>query len=186
MEEFIYEDPQLGKVIFKQNPRAKKYIIRIKSNEINVTIPRGGNYSFAERFFRGNRTKIIQELELLKERQQEVYPVDEPTLQAQAKNYLPEKLKSLAITHGFEYRKVKISKSRTRWGSCSSKATINLSFYLILLPKHLIEYVLLHELCHTVEMNHGPDFWKLLDKHTGGKAKELRKELRQYSVKYNL
>jgi predicted metal-dependent hydrolase len=103
-------------------------------------------------------------------------------LRVRAQQYLPAEMQRLAQLHGFQYRQVKIRKSKTRWGSCSSKGIINLSFYLILLPSHLIEYVLLHELCHTVEMNHGPNFWALLDRHTRNRSKLLRKELRSYHI----
>ncbi len=52
----------------------------------------------------------------------------------------------------------------------------------MLVPAHLIEYVILHELCHTREMNHGDKFWKLMDKVTDGKSKALRQELKQYNM----
>ena len=107
---------------------------------------------------------------------------EENELRLRAKQYLPVEMQRLAEQHGFQYRQVKIRKSKTRWGSCSSKGIINLSFYLMLLPSHLIEYILLHELCHTVVMNHSADFWSLLDRHTQGRAKALRKELRQFHI----
>jgi predicted metal-dependent hydrolase len=106
----------------------------------------------------------------------------EKELRISAKQYLPAEMQRLAQHHGFHYQQVKIRKSKTRWGSCSSKGIINLSFYLMLLPSHLIEYVLLHELCHTVEMNHSAAFWSLLDSHTHQRAKLLRKELRRYHI----
>ena len=107
---------------------------------------------------------------------------EENELMIRAKHYLPPEIQRLAQQHNFRYSQIKIRKSKTRWGSCSSKGIINLSFYLMLLPVHLIEYVLLHELCHTVVMNHSADFWSLLDSHTQGRAKALRKELRQYYI----
>ena len=57
---------------------------------------------------------------------------------------------------------------------CSARGNINLSYFLVLLPGHLIDYVLLHELAHTREMNHGEHFWKLLDSMTGNKAQDFR------------
>lgn len=106
----------------------------------------------------------------------------EKGLRHEANRILPKMLKELAITHGFTYGKTKIMSGKTRWGSCSSKGNINLSFYLLLLPKHLVEYVLLHELCHTKEMNHGVKFWALLNSVSGNKAKALVAEIKQHSI----
>lgn len=93
---------------------------------------------------------------------------------------LPPVLEMFAKKYGLKYRKVKITGARKRWGSCSSAGSISLSCYLLLLPPHLSDYVLLHELAHTVEMNHGPGFWRQLDSMTEGQALQLRKELREY------
>lgn len=97
-----------------------------------------------------------------------------------AGNYLPPLLEELSVRYGLSYRKVRITGARSRWGSCTAARTISLSCYLMLLPPHLMDYVLLHELAHTREMNHGPRFWALLDQLTGGKALSLRAELRNY------
>jgi predicted metal-dependent hydrolase len=180
----VIEDPQLGAVLFRYNHRAKKYIIRIKPDAVTVTIPYRGNYKEAEAFFKKNRGLVLKKLEEAKVKtppKQELSPQQEQELRLRAVAFFPNELKRLAREHGFKYTTVKIRKSRTRWGSCSSKGSINISLYLILLPSYLIEYVLLHELCHTVYMNHSPLFWNLLDKHTQGRSKELRKALRNYS-----
>ena len=97
---------------------------------------------------------------------------------------LPPVLEMFAQRHRLTYKKVKINGARRRWGSCTAAGTINLSCYLMLLPPHLSDYVLLHELAHTVEMNHGPRFWRLLDSLTGNKAQTLRKELRNYRLPF--
>ena len=74
---------------------------------------------------------------------------------------------------------MKIQTSKTRWGSCSASNSINLSVYLMTLPSHLMDYVILHELCHTVHHDHSDAFWALMDKVTDGKAHALRNELKQ-------
>ena len=79
---------------------------------------------------------------------------------------------------------MKINASTGRWGSCSARGDINLSLHLMLLPLHLIDYVLLHELCHTREMNHGPRFWALLDRMTDGKARALCEELKSFRCSF--
>lgn len=106
--------------------------------------------------------------------------VIEEALRRNAKIILPPRLYMLSMQHNLPYKSVKINSSSGRWGSCSTRGNINLSYYLVLLPKHLMDYVLLHELAHTREMNHGERFWALLDKLTDGKAQALRMELRKY------
>ena len=101
-------------------------------------------------------------------------------LKKRAEEYLPPLVACWAERYGLSYRTVKITKARSRWGSCSSERHISLSYYLMLLPAHLMDYVVLHELAHTREMNHGPHFWELLDRMTEGRALALRKELRAY------
>lgn len=100
-----------------------------------------------------------------------------------AKRELPPLLKGLAVRNGFRYTSVKIQSSQTRWGSCSHVNSINLSLFLLLLPKHLIEYVLLHELCHTVEHNHSERFWVLLQS-VAPDSDRLKKELSQHSIRH--
>lgn len=114
-----------------------------------------------------------------KEVQTKIRNYVEAALRAEAKRFLPLKLEELAKKYDFTYLNVKINRSKTRWGSCSSKKNINLSYFCMLLPLHLIEYVLLHELCHTIEMNHGERFWQLLNNVTDNKAKVLAKELKE-------
>lgn len=101
-----------------------------------------------------------------------------------AETYLPPLLSMWAERFGLTYRKVRITGARSRWGSCSAARTISLSCYLMLLPAKLMDYVILHELAHTKEMNHGPRFWELLDGMTEGKALLLRKELRAYRTSF--
>lgn len=101
-------------------------------------------------------------------------------MRKKAEEYLPPLVQYWSSLFDLPYNKVTISKARSRWGSCSSKRDISLSFYLMLLPAHLMDYVILHELAHTREMNHGPKFWELLNQLTDGKALVLRKELRMH------
>lgn len=108
----------------------------------------------------------------------------EIALRTEAKRVLVEKLDNLARQFGFDYTKVSINKSRGRWGSCSSKRNINLSYFCLFLPEYLIDFIILHELCHTVEMNHGDRFWYLLDKVTGFKAKALTKDLMSVKIRW--
>lgn len=105
----------------------------------------------------------------------------ERALKVEAKQFLPDKAKALAVKYDFNYNNLALKNIKSRWGSCSTKNNINLSIHLMRLPDHLIDYVILHELVHTVHHNHSKQFWKLLDKVTGG-ARILDKELRKYHI----
>lgn len=103
-------------------------------------------------------------------------------LRKEAKRLLPDRTQQLADQFGFDFTDVKIQSSKSRWGSCSGVKSINLSLYLMLLPAPLIDYVILHELCHTKEMNHGIKFWKWMNKVTNDKSRELRAQLKHYHM----
>lgn len=91
------------------------------------------------------------------------------------------RLQELSASTGITYNRSFVRQSHTNWGSCSSNGNINLSVFLMALPSRYIDYVLLHELCHRREMNHGSRFWALLDSFTAGQAKRLRKDMNEYA-----
>lgn len=99
----------------------------------------------------------------------------------EAKKILPVRLNEFARKHQLTYNRVTIKNNRSRWGSCSQKNNINLSLHLMRLPSHLIDYILLHELAHTLHKNHGRRFWQRLEKICPD-AKSLDKELRGYRI----
>jgi len=101
-------------------------------------------------------------------------------LRLEAKRVLPAKTALFAKQHGLTYGNVKIGSSRGRWGSCSTHKDINYSLFLMLLPERLIDYVVLHELAHTVELNHSEKFWHLLKQMCGENTEILRRETKKF------
>lgn len=103
-------------------------------------------------------------------------------LRKAAKEDLPLRVARLEAATGLRCTGVRISSARTRWGSCSAKNHLSLSLYLMRLPEHLRDFVILHELCHTIHHNHSARFHKLLDELLGGAEARLQKELRAFRI----
>ncbi len=122
-----------------------KAVIKVKFNKVYFTYPLNSNF-----YSRENQTILKSALK--------------KALYIEAKNYLPKRLCELAEKYNFKYNKVALKAHKTRWGSCSYSNNINLNINLMLLDYEYIDYVLAHELVHTVEKNHKEGFWALLNK----------------------
>lgn len=73
------------------------------------------------------------------------------------------KVEAYARRLGVTYGRVSIKEQKSRWGSCSSKGNLNFNWKLVLAPPEILDYVVVHELCHLKEMNHSPAFWELVE-----------------------
>ena len=95
---------------------------------------------------------------------QDVRPEIERDLRQLARERLVPQLHRLAAQHGLTVARVTIRNQRSRWGSCSRAMAIALNFRLVQMPPDVCEYVLLHELMHLRQQNHGPRFWALVER----------------------
>ncbi len=91
-----------------------------------------------------------------------------------AKRLIPPRVEQYAKDMGVTYNRITIRSQRTRWGSCSSKNNLNFNCLLMLAPDDVIDYVIVHELCHLKEMNHSKRFWA-----------EVKRVLPDYEMSYN-
>jgi predicted metal-dependent hydrolase len=222
----------LGVILLRRNPRARRYTLRVNDGRIYATMPPRGSEREMLSFISRQHDRLLRMLQkspgrmLLDENtvlqtltfrlqikrslpdhfyavvkdgvlhvscplqtdfhdgqtQQLLWKLVESALRHEAKRVLPVRLSALAGRYGFRYAAVKVNNSRSHWGSCTSRKNINLSLSVMLLPEHLVDYVLLHELCHTVEMNHGDGFRSLINKVTDGKAAAYREELQRHRI----
>lgn len=100
----------------------------------------------------------------------------------ESRQYLPQRVKMYADRFGFKYGRLSFRDNVSNWGSCSFENNISLNIKLMKLPDEIIDYVILHELCHTIEKNHSVDFWKLVGKVCPDYA-VLRSRLRKYNTR---
>lgn len=98
-----------------------------------------------------------------------------------AQVFLPPLLAAQAHLHELHYKRVSIRGQKTVWGSYSSKGTLSLNYKLLFLPRELVNYVLLHELAHTVHLDHSEAFWRLLCQ-LNVNSRQLDKQLRKAGV----
>jgi predicted metal-dependent hydrolase len=103
----------------------------------------------------------------------------EKVLHHEALAFLPGRVHELAQKHSFRITDLHFRNNKSRWGSCSAKNSINLNIHLMRLPDELIDYVIIHELVHTVHKNHSVHFWDTLEKFLPG-ARVFDKQLNQY------
>ena len=80
-----------------------------------------------------------------------------------AKDYIPKRVEYYHQFTGGSYQKITIRDQKTRWGSCSGTGTLSFSFRLMLAPPRVLDYVVVHELCHLTHMNHSKEFWNMVE-----------------------
>jgi hypothetical protein len=112
----------------------------------------------------GNRLKVRGDVDNLSLCQQ----VLQKWLTHKAHKELVPWLRQLSFDLDLPFKRASVRGQKTRWGSCSSRKDISLNYKLLFLPAELVEYVLVHELCHTRHMNHSRQFWQLVDKKLPG------------------
>lgn len=103
-------------------------------------------------------------------------------LRKEAQVFLPKRVAFLAEKYGFEYGKLSLRNQKTRWGSCSYQNNISLNIQLMRFPLHLVDYVIIHELCHTVHKNHSNQFWQLVYKVIGDSLYKCKKEMQRSRI----
>ena len=98
-----------------------------------------------------------------------------------ARTLAEERLVHFNSLYHFSYDRISIRNQKTRWGSCSKKGNLSFNYRIVLLPPHLADYIIVHELCHLEVFNHSKQFWDMVAR-TIPAHRELRRELRAYAT----
>jgi predicted metal-dependent hydrolase len=98
-------------------------------------------------------------------------------LRHKAKIYIPKRVQELSKHAGFNYKKITIRSQKTRWGSCSADGRLSFNYRLIRFREKVVDYVIIHELCHLKELNHTKKFWDLVERFCPD-YKSLKRELK--------
>lgn len=106
----------------------------------------------------------IQKRDAQKENVQKLSALERQLLQNKACVVIPRRVAYYAEKLGVSYGKITLRQQKTRWGSCAANGNLNFNWLLILAPPEVLDYVVVHELCHRREMNHSQAFWKEVEK----------------------
>lgn len=153
--------------------RSNRKTVSIQVNQdlsITVRAPQRVTQKEIKRILEKNDSWIQKHIEMLREKQAEAEDVKKltaeeiKTLAEQALKLIPQRVEYFARQVVVTYGRITIRNQKTRWGSCSSKGNLNFNCLLMLAPTEILDYVVVHELCHRKEMNHSKAFWTEVEK----------------------
>ena len=157
----------------------RSYGISIEATgEVMLHLPLSGSVRDAARMAEEKRGWIIEKVLMQRQRLEEAQKKEaqrdkcytpeqrsalEKHYREAAKEYFPKRAAYYAAFLGVSYDRIRIAGQKTRWGSCSSNKTLSFNWKLMLAPPKVLDYVVVHEVCHLREMNHSPRFWALVE-----------------------
>lgn len=172
-----WQIPDIGPVAVESSDRARYTRITLRRDgQIKLTIPKAVSLDQARQF-------LNSRLAWIQRHRRDFRGLGEMPAGGwvEAHRLLVDRLRELAVRHGYRYNHAAVKNQRTLWGSCSHRNNINLNVNLLRLPEELRDYVILHELVHTRHKNHSRAFWCELDRLVGD-AKGLQKYLRRFRL----
>lgn len=154
---------------------------------VEVRIPRWVTYAEAEMFVRERRDWIIKSRRKMLEKKarhdsrdwDRVRAETDPWIRGDGGRLLRQKVADWAEKLGVGYNCITIRDTSTRWGSCSAKKNLSFSWKIFVMPEHLADYLIVHELTHLRYMNHSVEFWNMVKTYIPD-CKTIKKEFEEY------
>ncbi len=151
----------------KRNRRTKRMTITVRRDgSVLVTTPHIFPVALVERGMQRQVYWITQKVTEYKDSPTSLFHTNSAEeykkYKTKAHTFIQQKVEKFNQFYHFSYNKITIRRQTTMWGSCSKKGNLNFNYKLYFLPDYLVEYIVVHELCHLQELNHSPQFWKLV------------------------
>jgi predicted metal-dependent hydrolase len=145
----------------KKHRQAKRFKITVKQNgEISATLPFLMPYCIGKSLVYQHKPWILKQVKKINFKPLNNF--NEKEGRQKAKIIIPELVNYYTALYKTNYNKITLKNIKTRWGSCSTKRNLNFNWRIILAPEKVLQYVIIHEVCHLVEMNHSRNFWQLV------------------------
>ena len=138
--------------------------IQITADGVVVRAPKRLSAAEIDRFVHSKRSWIEGHLSKIPAPQPKFTQTEIEALAQRALTVIPGRVRHFAPIVGVSYGRITIRSQRSRWGSCSGKGNLNFNCLLMLTPSFCLDYVVVHELCHRLEMNHSPAFWAQVER----------------------
>ncbi len=172
----------------KKSKRARRMRLAVYCDgAVVVTTPFDLKENIVERFLREKSQWVFSKLDFFKQFEDKSITKysHEDYLKFKKDAYIlaENRLEYFNKTYKLKYNKISIKNQKTRWGSCSKKGNLNFNYKIVLLPKNLADYIIVHELCHLKEFNHSKKFWNLVSKVMSDYL-DIRKNLKKNGYQF--
>jgi predicted metal-dependent hydrolase len=158
---------RLDDVEVRWSPRARHWRLEVPWGKApRLTVPQGTSHAEGQRLLAEREAWIVEQ-----QRRQvprlglERFAISESEARTGARELVAALAEKEAERIGVEYHRIRIGGQRTLWGSCSPRGTLSFNWRLVLAPLEVLDYVLVHELCHLRVPNHSRQFWALVERH---------------------
>ncbi len=187
MQKTVLINGQKIKYNLKRNRKSKKISLSINSSGgITVTIPVFMPIKIVDYFIKQNKVWLLDKIRQSKTRDKNNFWIKQDKNhylknKNKAKKEIKEKVDYFNQFYNFGFNRISVRNQKSRWGSCSNKKNLNFNYKILFLSSDLADYIVVHELCHLLEMNHSRRFWDLVAQ-TIPDYKERRKKIRNWKL----